>query len=101
MATFTKIATTQEVPPGQGKVVEVGGRALAVFNVGGQFHVMDNACLHRGGPLGEGMLDGTTVTCPWHGWEYDVTSGACSTDPSLKVATIPVKIEGSDILVGL
>ena len=101
MATLTKIAAISEVAPGQGKVVEVNGRSLAVFNVGGQFHVIDNTCLHRGGPLGEGMLEGSTVTCPWHGWEYDVTTGACATDTDVKVQKFDVKIQGSDILVAL
>ena len=51
---------------------------------------------HRKGPLGEGTLDGTTVTCPWHGWEYDVTTGANLDDENVKVGCYPVKLEGDD-----
>ena len=99
--TLTKVAKTSEIPAGSGKVVEVGGKAIAVFNCDGAFYATDNTCKHRGGPLGEGMLAGTTVTCPWHGWEYDVTSGACSMDASIKVQTFDVKVEGDDILVAV
>jgi nitrite reductase (NADH) small subunit len=67
---------TADLPPGQGKVVEVEGRELAVFNVAGAFHVLSNVCPHVGGPLGEGPLNGQLVTCPWHGWRFDVTNGA-------------------------
>jgi NAD(P)H-dependent nitrite reductase small subunit len=99
MATMTKVAKASEIPPGTGKVVETGGKTIAVFNCEGTFYATDNTCRHRGGPLGEGSLSGTTVTCPWHGWEYDVTSGACQMDPSIKVATYDVKIEGEDVLL--
>ncbi len=100
-AQFTKVASRGDIPAGSGKVVEVGGKTLAVFNCDGTFYATDNTCLHRGGPLGEGMLSGATVTCPWHGWEYDVKTGACTMDEAQKVATYPVKVEGDDILVGV
>ena len=96
---FTKVATTAEIPKGTGKVIEIGGKTLAIFNCDGTFYAIDNTCKHRGGPLGEGSLSGTTVTCPWHGWTYDVTSGACGMNPSLKMATFELKVEGEDILV--
>ena len=99
MPTVTKIATKSEMPPGTGKVVEVNGKTIAVFNCEGTFYAIDNTCKHRGGPLGEGNLSGTTVTCPWHGWEYDVSTGKCQLDSSIQVQTFDVKIEGDDILV--
>ncbi len=99
--TLTKVATTADIPPGTGKAVEVAGKAIAVFNCDGAFYAIDNTCLHRGGPLGEGALSGSTVTCPWHGWEYDVTSGACTMDSSVKVQRFDVKVEGQDVLVAL
>ena len=101
MAQLTKVATTSEIPSGSGKVVEAGGKTIAVFNCDGTFYAIDNTCRHRGGPLGEGGLSGTTVTCPWHGWEYDVTSGACHTDPSIQVARFDVAVEGNDVLVSI
>ena len=101
MAQFTKVASKAEIPTGTGKVVQVGGKTLAVFNCEGSFYAVDNACKHRGGPLGEGSLSGTTVTCPWHGWEYDVTSGACQMDPAITVQKYDVKVEGDDVLVAV
>ncbi len=101
MPKLVKVASRSDIPPGQGKVVEAGGRTLAVFNCDGSFYAIDHTCQHRGGPLGEGSLSGKNVTCPWHGWEYDVTSGACSTDPSIKVQKFDVKVEGDDILISV
>lgn len=101
MSVLTKVAQKSEIPPGTGKVVEVGGKTLAIFNADGTFYAIDNTCKHRGGPLGEGTLAGTSVTCPWHGWEYDVTSGACSMDPAIKVSTFEVTVQGDDVLVAV
>ena len=99
MAQFTKVAAKADIPVGSGKVVEAGGKTIAVFNCEGKFYAIDNTCKHRGGPLGDGSLSGTTVTCPWHGWEYNVTSGECAMDASIKVQTFDVTVEGDDILV--
>lgn len=99
MASFIKVAARADVPDGTGKTVEAGGKQIALFNTAGKFYAIDNTCKHRGGPLGEGELDGTHVTCPWHGWEYDVTTGANLDDPNVKVGCYPVKIEGDDVLV--
>lgn len=98
---MVKVAQVSEIPPGTGKVVEASGKTIAVFNCDGTFYAIDNTCKHRGGPLGEGSLAGTTVTCPWHGWEYDVTSGACQTDASITVQKFDVKVEGDDVLVSI
>ena len=101
MAVMTKVAKTSEIAPGTSKVVEVSGKTVALFNCEGTFYAIDNTCKHRGGPLGEGSLSSTTVTCPWHGWEYDVTTGECAMDRSIKVQKFDVKVEGDDILVSL
>lgn len=97
---FTPVAKTADLPEGEGKTAEVRGRKIAVFNVGGEFHALDNVCLHRGGPLGEGDLNGTVVTCPWHGWEFDVTSGQCLTAPG-EVKKYEVRVEDDQVLVDL
>ncbi len=99
MASFIKVAVSADIPDGTGTTVDVAGRQIALFNAGGKFYAIDNTCKHRGGPLGEGELDGTRVTCPWHGWEYDITTGANLDDPAVKVGCYPVKVEGDDILV--
>ena len=99
MGTPLKVAKTADIPPGTGKSVDTAGQAIAVFNVGGQYFAIENDCKHRGGPLGDGELDGTTVTCPLHAWTYDVTTGECFDDPACGVARYPVTIDGDDILV--
>jgi nitrite reductase (NADH) small subunit len=97
MAEFVRVAGTKEVQPGHGIVAEVNEKMLAVFNVDGTFHVIDNTCIHRGGPLGEGEAEGTIVTCPWHGWQYDMTTGVCLKNPSAKVTVYEVKVDGTDV----
>jgi len=101
MATFVKVAEAADVPPGTGKCVEANGKQVALFNVDGTFHAIDNTCLHRGGPLGEGELEGAVVTCPWHGWQYDVTTGADTMDDSERVERYEVQVEGSAVLVAV
>ena len=97
----TKIAETHELPPGQAKVVAAGGKTLALFNCDGTFYAVDNTCRHRGGPLGEGELEGTVVTCPWHGWQYDVTTGANAANPAVTIACFPVTVEGGTVYVDI
>jgi len=101
MAEFVKVAEVGDLAPGQGRVVEVNGKSIALFNVGGRFHAMDNTCRHRGGPLGEGDLEGSVVTCPWHGWQYDVTTGANKANPAIKVEIYPVRVEGAEVKVAV
>jgi nitrite reductase/ring-hydroxylating ferredoxin subunit len=100
MAEFVKVAKTDEVAPGQGKMVEVSGKKIALFNVEGSFYAIDDTCTHRGGPLSGGVLDGKQVTCPWHGAIYDVTTGEVSGPPAPKgVARYTVRVEGENIEV--
>jgi nitrite reductase/ring-hydroxylating ferredoxin subunit len=77
------------------------GRIIAVFNVDGQFYALDGICPHAGGPLGQGRLAGGVVTCPWHGWQFDVTSGRHCLNPRLTQAAYPVEIEAGDVFVVL
>jgi nitrite reductase (NADH) small subunit len=81
----TKVADVGDLAAGEGRVVDVDGRSLAVFNVDGRFYAIDNTCPHRGGPLGEGDVDGTIVVCPWHGWRWDVTTGSNANNPAVRV----------------
>lgn len=97
---FVKIAAAGDIAPGTGKVVQAGGKALAVFNVEGKFYAIDNSCTHVGGPLGRGKLAGTVVTCPLHGSRFDVTSGAVVGPPARQpVKTYPVRVEAGNVLV--
>ena len=97
--TRVRVAGAGDVKPGEGRVVDVAGRTVALFNVAGRYYAIDNACPHRGGPLGEGDLDGGVVACPWHAWRWDVTTGANTNNPAVKVACFAVIEEGGGIFV--
>jgi len=101
MPTRHALADVSEIPAGSGRVLEVAGRQLALFNVDGRFHALDNTCPHRGGPLGDGALMGTTVTCPWHGWQFDCTTGKSTRNPDVGVACHPTSVEGGTVYVEL
>jgi nitrite reductase (NADH) small subunit/3-phenylpropionate/trans-cinnamate dioxygenase ferredoxin subunit len=97
---FTTVATVQDVPPGKSKLVSVGSRKMALFNVNGTFYAIDDTCPHRGGPLSEGELEGNVVTCPWHGAQFDVTTGRNLSPPARSdVASYPVQLSGNDVQV--
>ena len=101
MAEFVRVAKKSEIPPGQGRMFDVGGKQVAIFNVAGKLHAIDNVCEHQGGPLAEGDLEGCVVTCPWHGWTYDVTSGQSPDDPDTRVARFDVRVDGDEVLVAV
>jgi nitrite reductase (NADH) small subunit len=96
-----RVAKASEVPPGEGCVVQAGTRSLALFNVDGTYHAIDNVCPHRGGPLGEGDLEGPLVVCPWHGWRWDVTTGANANNPAVKVPCFTTRLVDGDVYVEL
>lgn len=99
MGEFQRALAADDVPPGQCAEAAVGGKAVAIFNVGGTFYATSNTCLHRGGPLGQGMLTGQSVMCPWHAWSWDVVTGENTANGSLKVPSYPVKVESGQVLV--
>lgn len=99
MADFVNVCKKGDVPEGCGKTVDVKGKPVAIFNVEGNFYAISDTCVHRGGPLGEGELDGKTVVCPWHGWRYDVTTGENELNPSVSVQRYQIKVDGDDVLV--
>ena len=101
MATRVRVAESGEMNPGEGRVVEVEGRSIALFNVEGRYYAIDNGCPHRGGPLGEGDLDGAVVACPWHAWRWDVTTGANTNNPAVKVACYPVSEDAGGVFLQL
>jgi nitrite reductase (NADH) small subunit len=101
MASRVRLAAVADVPPGEGRVVETQGKTLALFNVDGAFYAIDNTCIHRGGPLGEGDLEGRVVSCPWHAWRWDVTTGANVNNPAVKVTCFPVVVERGDVFAEL
>jgi nitrite reductase/ring-hydroxylating ferredoxin subunit len=98
---FALAEKTSNIAPGTIKEATVGGKSIAVANVGGKFYAISNTCLHRGGPLGQGTMDGNFVMCPWHAWQYDVTTGKVGQNPSVGVDCYPVEVRGEEIFVDL
>ena len=100
MADFMKVATTDEIGPGQTRLVEVSGKQIALFNVDGQFFALDNTCTHKGGPLAEGEVSGHEVSCPWHGGTFDIRTGEVVGPPAPQAVTrYDVRVTGPDIEV--
>ena len=99
MAEKIRIASVLDVEPGQGIEVIAAGRVIALFNIEGQFHALDGVCPHAGGPLGKGTVSGCQVTCPWHGWQFDVTTGKHGLNPNLSHERFEITVEGDDVLV--
>jgi nitrite reductase (NADH) small subunit len=103
MSEFIKVAKTSDLASGQGMVVEVEGRAIALFNVNGEYFALDNICPHRGGPIGEGYVDchNQTVQCPWHGWTFSLASGVSPVNAIAKVEKFDVQVEGDEVRISL
>ncbi|MCC7265174.1 MAG: Rieske 2Fe-2S domain-containing protein [Candidatus Latescibacteria bacterium] len=98
-AQWVPVLRAEEVPAGEARVVGVGHRQLAVYNVGGEFLATANACVHQGGYLGDGFLDGEVVICPLHGWQFNVRSGACITRPGQQVKAYEVRVREGQVEV--
>ncbi len=95
------IATLSELRAKRRLAVEIAGQDVAVFLVGDTIVATNGRCPHEGGPLGEGDLEGPTLTCPWHGWSYDLRTGECEEDPDTELELYDVTIEADRILVRL
>jgi nitrite reductase/ring-hydroxylating ferredoxin subunit len=96
----TRVASVADIPPGRMRYVEVDGLPIALANVQGTIYAFGDACRHEGGPLSSGVLIDDTVTCPWHGWTYDVRTGKAIVPPiGIRVPTYDVRIEGQDVYV--
>jgi len=96
---FVRVAKAREIPPGQVREFQVDGLTVCIANPGDSFFAVNNTCLHRGGPLGQGILEGVAVTCPWHGWQYDVTNGKLCMNPAVTIKTYRVEVRGEDIWI--
>ena len=97
---FTKLARESELPaPNEAREFVCGGKEICVANVHGTYSAMDNICLHQGGPLGQGTVEGGKVVCPWHGWAWDPQTGTADRNANAKVAIYPVKIENGNVMV--
>jgi NAD(P)H-dependent nitrite reductase small subunit len=96
---FVSVVEVERLPPGHGRTVHVRGRELAVFNLDGEFHAIDNTCTHKGGPLGAGTLKDGQVFCPLHGWAFDVRSGTCITRPDRPVNSYPTRVQDGQVQI--
>jgi len=101
MSEFVRAIAVADLSPGQGTEVTIDGRPVAIFNVGGTFHALAGTCLHRGGPLGQGFVEGSTVSCPWHNWAYEITTGENVASSDVKLARHEVKVEDGHVFVRL
>ena len=99
--TWVSVGLVADFAPGAGKMVVVSGRHVALFRLGDQFHAIDNMCLHRGGPLCDGPIDRGVVTCPWHGWSYEIATGTMVQDPRVGVSRHEVRVDGDGVSVRL
>lgn len=88
-----------DIPDGGSTVVEVNGKDVAVFHVGGRYYAIDDMCPHAGASLAGGYLDGEIVTCPWHYWRFRLTDGAWADNPRVKTACYPVAVVGDEIVL--
>jgi nitrite reductase (NADH) small subunit len=101
VANWQRVAAVSELAAGECGEYVAGDRIVALFNVAGTFYALDGICPHQGGPLGKGSLSGCIVTCPWHGFQFDVTTGQHQTSKSLVHPRFPVKVENDGVWVDL
>ena len=96
---FVRVAERAHVPPGEARIVKVGRYDVAIFNVGGELHAYENACPHQGGPIGEGLIEDGTVTCPWHAWCFDLRTGSMTLGDFARLRAFDLREDGGAIYV--
>ncbi|MBI3587782.1 Rieske 2Fe-2S domain-containing protein [Candidatus Micrarchaeota archaeon] len=99
MAQWYRVASVGDVGEGAAIAVKAGFAQIALYKSSGQFYAIDGVCAHKGGPMGEGFVQDGCATCPWHGWQYDLQTGACATTPGVKLKSYAVKVEGNEVFV--
>jgi nitrite reductase (NADH) small subunit len=97
---FQMVGRVDDIAPGTARIVQVNGKAVALFNVDGRFYAISNTCPHEGGPLAEGRLKGCVVTCPWHDLAFDVRTGHGTDGGGYCVGSYEVRIQGPEVFVG-
>ena len=99
MTNWVSCATIDECPPGASLERAIDGRIVAVFNVNGELYALDGICPHQGGPLGQGQLHGQVVTCPWHGWQFNVRDGKSLLNPQIEQEAFQVRVDDGEIFL--
>jgi nitrite reductase/ring-hydroxylating ferredoxin subunit len=100
MDSFQIAGRVEDIVPGTARIVQVNGKAIALFNVEGRFYAISNTCPHEGGPLGEGRLKGCVVTCPWHDLAFDVRTGHGTDGGGYCVGSYEVRIQDKEVFIG-
>ena len=99
---WTRITTMENIPPREGRSAEVGGVNVAIFNLDGRVLAIENACPHQGGPLCDGIVSGTVVVCPLHGWRFDLETGmAVRASMPACITIFPARVENGIVLVDI
>ncbi len=101
MKGYKKVLQASDLPPGSGTTVKVGPTAVALFNVEGSFYAIDDTCVHAGGPLGAGALDGEVVTCPWHGWQFNVKKACAVMSEEITVKRYGTQVEEEAVYISV
>lgn len=102
MGKFVKVAKQSEIADQSAKCVEIVGKRIALFNLGGVFYAIDDTCAHEGGPLSEGSVEGEEVECPWHNARYNIKSGDATAPPAPRgVTKYNVRLSGDSIEIEL
>lgn len=102
MSQWVKLCSRAEAPqPGCVSEVEAGGKVFCLGNLNGELHALNGICPHRGGPLGQGWVEGESVVCPWHSWSFDLRTGVADYPVKQQVRIYPLRLQGEDVLVEL
>lgn len=101
---FQHVCDVDQLPVGQSKAFSITGARgsrieIALFNIGGMFYAISNMCIHKGGPLSKGILEGDIVTCPWHGWKYSIKNGKSPHEGGDSVSAYPVQVSEGKVYV--
>jgi nitrite reductase (NADH) small subunit len=99
MAEFQTVCRAEELPEGESRTVELGGKLIALFHHDGQYFAIDDVCPHMGTSLGGGYVEDGIVTCPWHAWRFRLADGAWADNPRLKIGCYPVRLENGVIQI--
>ena len=98
---FVRAAHKDDIPPGKVREFQVADKRIGLANISGKLCAFNNICVHQGGPLGDGDLVGQVVICPWHSWEYDVTTGKLVGNSEVGVETYPVEVRDDEVFVDI
>jgi nitrite reductase (NADH) small subunit len=101
MSDFVSVGRTADFPRGQGRLTMVRGRHVAIFRLDDGYFAIDNLCLHQAGPLCEGAIEDGVVTCPWHGWSYDIRTGTLVQDGKVGVSRHNTRVVDDTVQVQL